>query len=180
MVGILKMGKRIIVITLCAITILVICGCSNHTSEDIKEYGGWNAKTQEIIESRFHNTLPSDKIVDLYGCKYYYSFTQGMFGDPNIIIITLQFDTNKEYWDAKYTYENILKNGVLEDSLTDKISGYLDDTIHDGMFYDFELFIADDNNQQIQIVNAYVWDYYRNDRLVSLLEHKSGDDSLIS
>ena len=44
------------------------------------------------------------------------------------------------------------------------------ESIYDEMFYNFEVIITNDESNEISYFNAYVWDYYKDDILVSLLE----------
>ena len=155
----------------------VLQGCSKHTTQ-LSDYGSWGKPAAKIINSNFSDSLPDKETVNKYGKEYYYKFTQGLLSDENFVVyVALQFPdlvSYENYLDTctkhitAVSFQGDIAHYTIQYSNND-VSEYTDDKIYDGMFFDFEIISANEKELMIGILNAHVWDYYKDQFLIDYL-----------
>lgn len=172
------MKRRFCFLLIILLSFSLLSACSQTHSENISDYFCWNNKTNTILRSQFNNTLPEKSLVDQYGTNYYYNLSQSILGDPNLVIyVSVQFPDDSDY-QIQIDKLNLPADSIHDENISlhfiqgtqQTIAEYTDEKIYDGMFYNFEVIITNDESNEISYINAYVWDYYKDDMLLSLLE----------
>ena len=172
------MKRQFSFLVIILLSISLLSACSRTHSENINDYFCWNNKTNTILRSHFNNTLPEKSLVDHYGTNYYYNLSQGILGNPNLVIyVSVQFPDDSGY-QSEIDKLNLSADSIQDENVSiyfiqgtqQDIDEYTDENIYDGMFYNFEIIITNDESNEISFINAYVWDYYKDDLLVSLLK----------
>lgn len=174
------------ILSLFVLLCFALGSCTNHKySTSITEYGQWDSLSSEILDRNFSLMLPSENLVQQYGQSYYYSSSQGLFADRSVVVgIVLKFQNNTEYHEVLKQYQayssGSITNGNIEYYTVqysyENFWDYSDDEILDGMSYNFSVFSTCESEQTIQIVNAHVWDSFKDQYLINYLT--SMQDSL--
>ena len=155
----------------------VLQGCSKHTTQ-LSDYGSWGKPAAKIINSNFSDSLPDKEAVNKYGKEYYYKFTQGLLSDENFVVyVVLQFPDLASYKEKLDAYTKHIDTVFYQEDTAyyaiqysnQSVSDYTDDKIYDGMFFDFEIISANEKELMIGILNAHVWDYYKDQFLIDYL-----------
>lgn len=176
--------KRMILFSL-TVLIVLISGCTAQ-KERQNNYGQWDQATSEILKDSFNDSLPNANEMSQFGQDYYYTVHQSGFSDYNFVISCSLKYSNYEKFQKELKYlttaskKIISLNGISYYLIqySDKTAtDYIDDKIYDGMFYRFEIVFADDEALSINVVNAYVWDYYKDEVLIEYLKKIPGQDS---
>lgn len=158
------------------VMLLPFSGCTSQ-SKECRDYAEWNRQTDIILCDSFNSTLPEKMVVESYGEKYYYKYTQKVLGDPNFVIyISLQFPDSLSYQLEKAKIALPVDFIVLNEKTYYFFQGslqefgeYTDGKIYDGQFYNFEIVAADDQNYELFFINAHVWDYNSDEMLIYFL-----------
>lgn len=158
-----------------AIVLLLILvfstGCSSEKAyiTDCSQYEQWSKKTETCLHENFFSSLPSSNDVFQWGQSYLYESTQATFGDFNFVIyVELAFSDDNEYLDAISDIERKFRvTATVKGSSYYAIQfsqknyhEYTNSEILDGMFFNFEGIIANENERTIRYLTAHVWDYY--------------------
>lgn len=172
------MRNKLLLIFVLLFSMPVLSSCTRYGTTSLEQYGEWNKDTSMDIIELFHNTLPSSEVVRDHGESYYYRTSQGLLGEPSFsVIIGIHFDDRGDYINAvqRYRYiESYYQSSewttiyVLQGS-AESFHRYLDDCIEDGMNYCFEIIATNDLTCSVEVINAHVWDYYRDDILIDIL-----------
>jgi len=170
--------KRVWILAGVLILLISMGGC-NAKSCDSVAYGDWNAGTKNILANQFKGTLPDGVTAQEHIQSIYYKFSHALLGDENFVICVelqtpdeaafekyLESCTGKS--EAVYSHEELCY--YLVQCSNESVADYLDDKLYDGMFYNFEIVLADRNDFTIQTLAAHVWDYYKDDELVDFLQ----------
>lgn len=177
------MSRRVAVIIIAvSILICVIAGlaCKPKTRHDtdMARYRCWQDSVTKTIEKEFVPALPARKDVDMYGDEYNYIFSQGTLSDPNFVIyVSMRFPDKASYEKEIEKYNAFLTNPIQQHGTChyaiqyslEKESAYTDKEIRDGMYYNFQIISANEQEYVIQFLVAHVWDYYQNDFLINYL-----------
>lgn len=173
------MRKKFIIISLIVcMTILQSCSNGKH-SNDTSDYGRWQKGTQEILMNEFSNSLPNQDVVNQYAQKYYYKTRQGILTEHNFVIsVSLQFpdksiflmelDKYKNQFQYLTTSEYIMCYAIQYSP--ENASEYVNEEVYDGMFFNFEIILANEKEYRIDFINAHVWDYYKDTNLIEYLQ----------
>lgn len=146
---------------------------------DLNSYDEWNIATKKIVREQFDNNFPNVEFARKYCRDYYYSYKQAFLGDQNFIIYANFEIPDKNDYKSKIKtfdkFESLFYNNDSEMYIflqgdEKDMSLYLDDELLDGMFYDFEIIVANNNSQTIHYLIAHVWDYHRDEKLFDFLE----------
>ena len=151
----------------------------NRHSAKIADYSKWENSTKRILSESFSDSLPSNEAASQYGQSYYYKSAKALFGDKQfVIMVTLKFDDTASYEKELAKYKDADSHPTISDGTMYYAlqyseafaSEYLNDEIDDGVYYDFEIVSANNNDLTIRYVNAHVWDYYSDHMLVQYLQ----------
>lgn len=167
--------KRIFILILS----LVACmfGCSS-TDNVISDYGCWNHESSVLIHEYFESFLPSKDLVNDYGVDYYYTYSEALLGNQNMVIFVELRLPEKEQFEEQLckNMENaspLLSTEKGEDYYLlfkqEYISEYLDDEIYDGMCYNFKIMSTNKETNTIRYLIAHVWDNYGDAFLIDYL-----------
>lgn len=172
------MRKIVIILFL----MLVCCaGCSSEEAyvTDCSQYGQWSKKTAACLTENFFASLPSISDVSQWGRSYYYESTQATLGDLNFVIfVELAFADDNKYLDAISAIERKFSVSFTAKGSSyyaiqfsqENYQEYTNDEILDGMFFNFEGIIANENEKVIRYLTAHVWDYYPHPLLLAELQ----------
>lgn len=166
------------------ILLLILVCCSGCSSEnvyitDCSQYGQWSQKTEACLSENFFSSLPSSSDVSQWGRAYLYESTQATLGDLNFVIyVELVFNDDNEYLDAISAIERKFSVSFITQGSSyyaiqfsqDNYQEYINDEILDGMFFNFEGIIANENEKVIRYLTARVWDYYPHPLLLEELQ----------
>ena len=169
----------------------ILGSCTNHKhSTSITDYGHWDSSASKILYENFSTMLPSEKLVEDYGQSYYYSSSQGLFAERSIVVgVKLKFQTSAEYHEVLEQYQSYATDSIVNGNIEyytmqyshEKFFEYNDEKILDGMYYNFSVFSSCESELTIQIVNAHVWDSYKDQYLIDYLSNmqKTGTEDLV-
>lgn len=174
----MKTKKVLICISLC-VFFLQCCTLPDYRSKEISAYGQWGESTSVLIEENFFVPLLNKDTFELYGKNFYASSSQGSLSQESIVIIaTLQFASLDDLEDELNQYEVLLPPPITVGSSTyyaiqyssEDFAEYSNDIIYDGMYFNFEIIAINEEENSLTIVNAHVWDYYQNPKLIDFLQ----------
>lgn len=177
------MRKKIIFVFVGILTFLLIAvqfgGNTMNDTSKISNYGKWTRDVENVLNAGFHRTLPNSSIVSKYGDDFFYKRTNAFLGDLNFVIyIKTSFPDTDSYLAEKFRYDELfpsaIQNGdrsfyAVQFSEID-INDLYDQKVLDGMYYNFELVVADDASHCIEVVNARIWDNTRDKEMMEHLE----------
>lgn len=172
--------KRLLVIALIFLVLLVMQGCIAHDVCDtnLSNYGIWDKTTKDILEKSFF-TLPSADNVKEFGQRYYYKASKSVLSDYNFVIcVELEFTDEISYAEELTRLTQFLPSPIEHDSTCiygvqlseENALEYLNTTIYDGAFYNFEIISANKDFNSLCYVYAHVWDYFEDEILADTLE----------
>lgn len=157
---------------------LVGCGSDIH-SREMSDYMSWNADTIQLLNSNFSQSLPDELTAAKYGVNYYYTYSQGTFGDPNFVIyLELAFPDEEEFNEylgglgiSQITCIQVREaKYYLIQGTEEHFAEYINAKTYDGWFFDFEVISTNESSNRISYIFAHVWDYWQNDKLLELIE----------
>ena len=173
--------KKTIIMTIIIVQVVILQGCKIYTdkSTNISNYNHWPNSTKKIIQADFEISLPETEIVQKFGQSYYYNHSQAILGDENFIIhVVLKFPDIDGYEKELSKYASIAAEEIFQKDDTthyliqysnEDLREYLNDTVLDGMFFNFETISANSKEYTLSFITARVWDYYQDDFLISYL-----------
>ena len=133
--------------------------------EDINKYLNVNSFVEKKLFEEFKGSLPTKEIID-NNSKYYYYYECGLIGEPRFVIylkttikqqlFTAEIDRIKSIClDCIGTPRGDLY--VIQD-FSFGLNNYLDNRIHDGMYYYFELVLINEDNNTIEYLTSLFQD----------------------
>lgn len=180
------MRKKIIFVLVGILIFLVIAvqfgSSTTNDRSKISNYGEWETDVENVLNTDFHRTLPDSSIVSKYGDDFFYKRKNAFLGDLNFLIdIKTSFPDTDSYLATKLRYDELfpsaIQNGdrsfyVVQFSEID-IKNLCDQRVLDGMYYDFEIVVADDASHCIEVLNARIWDNAGDKEMIEHLERFS-------
>lgn len=130
------------------------------------------------FETKFINQLPQE-VADTNICRdEYVEQLESVLGDPNYVIsFTLKFHSLSELQNHlnridTASGESLQRNDqiyyIFQGSKEDLLE-YTDSRIYDGYFFVYEIIAINTETLEADYLYAYVWDYWKNDFLISKL-----------
>lgn len=180
------MRKKTVLVLVGILAFLLIavqfgCTAMNDMSK-ISNYGEWAIDVEDVLNADFHRTLPDSSIVSMYGDDFFYKRKNAFLGDLNFLIcIKTSFPDTDSYLAEKLRYDELfpsaIQNGdrsfyAVQFSESD-IKNLCDQRVLDGMYYNFEIVVADDASHCIEVLNARIWDNAGDKEMIEHLERFS-------
>ncbi len=174
--------KRNLFCVVILVIALFFSGCkmsvSGFTQVNFADYGKWDTDVQNVLDKFFYGILPSNDIVQAHCSSYKFWERQAILGDLNFyIIIDLQIESNDAYNDEIKRLEGIGERSEQEDTAFYIASGsdsevleYFDDETLDGLWFDFEIAVANKTDNTIKYMAAHIWDYNSPDDVSQFLQ----------
>lgn len=131
----------------------------------------------------FINKLPEDMDDSLKCGDIYINKANAFFGDPNYVLsFTIVFeDANElemflESYDLSLAEERHNDNYIcyIFQGSEESFEEYTNERIMDGLFFTYEVIIVKKGSPEISCLYAYVWDYWKDEFLISTLNDMWG------
>lgn len=170
--------------SLCLLLAVVLSGSLSACSKTIKI----NGKQLNDFDTLFVTEMPQEVKDDTICQDMYIQREYAFWGDPNYVIyFTLAFEDNSAFQSHIEKLNTALAKELLIDETsyyifqgsTDALNEYTDSKIYDGSNFIYEIISIRKDAQEVTYLYAYVWDYWKNDFLVSHLEEIFKQDNNI-
>ena len=168
------------------IVVLMISSCLACTN-----FGKQNEMYFEDFEEIFINKLPEETEDPSKCSDMYINKATAVFVDPNYVLsFTLKFENYDEFekhlgaFDVSLAEKLHIGNYscyVFQGS-TENFEEYTNKQIFDGLSFTYEMITVKENALEINYLYAYVWDYWKDDFLISRLNSvwgERGDGSVV-
>lgn len=167
--------KKLHLLFFVLMTTACLSACANS-----KEINGTHFVEFETI---FINGLP-DEVEDIENChNMYLEKRKSILGDPNYVIsFTLKFDNLSAYQNHLQGINTTLAEELQTDGKTyylfqgskEELIEYTNLEILDGYFFVYEIIATNKQTREVDYLYAYVWDYWKNEFLISKLDNVFG------
>lgn len=157
------------------LTLLLLLSCCLSACSNAVQIQG---NTLPEFERLFINKIPEEAYDGHYCSDLYVNKSNAVLGDPNYVVtFTLQFDNQsvfQNHLNNIYTTETaVLTNGnesiLLYQWDEQHYIEYTNNETYDGFFFTFEIIAVNEETCEVRYLFAYVWDYWKDDHLLSEL-----------
>ena len=140
----------------------------------------------DLLQSRFakfdsvfiydfpSETAHPDNCFDVYVAQ-----NKSLFGDPNYVIsFSLKFEDRSALQAHLNKYDTKIADALTVDDMTyyvfqgtaDDLEEYANDQVYDGYYFVYEIIAVNEEKPEVSYLYAYVWDYWKNEFLITWLE----------